>query len=212
MTAQAFAARPITHLLYLHGFRSSAASTKASRMASLMHAHHPDIQWWCPQLPPSPRDAIGLIAAGIAGWPRGRCAVVGSSLGGYYATWVGERMLGRQDRVVVLNPAVDPARDLARYIGVHSSWHDPAQRFEFTAAHVHELLALDPGPLTHRQRYFALLARGDEVLDWREMAQRYAGCPMKLLEGSDHAISDFDHHVGDVLAALGLPPAPSARD
>mgnify|MGYP001627309055 CR=1 FL=1 len=103
-----------THLLYLHGFRSSPLSFKAQRMQAVLRERHPGVTWWCPQLPPSPRAAMALVEQGIAGWPRERMAVVGSSLGGFYATWVAERT---GCRAVLLNPAVHAARDLARHIG-----------------------------------------------------------------------------------------------
>src|SRR5438270_13098924 len=105
---------PITHLLYLHGFRSSPRSTKARFVADWIAAHHADIVWSCPALPASPRAAMQVIDAAIDGWPRASMGVVGSSLGGYYATAVAERT---GCRAVLLNPAVDPARDLAAHVG-----------------------------------------------------------------------------------------------
>lgn len=191
----------VAHLLYLHGFRSSPQSFKARRMHAWMQAHRPDVGWWCPQLPPSPREAIALIEGGIAGWPRDRMAVVGSSLGGFYATVVAERT---GCPAVLLNPAIDPARDLAAYIGEQTAFHDPAERFFFRAEFVDELRAMAPAAITRPARYFGVFAKGDELLDWREMASRYAGATVKLLEGSDHALSDFDEHLGDVVAFLGL--------
>jgi predicted esterase YcpF (UPF0227 family) len=126
--------------------------------------------------------------------------VVGSSLGGFYATVVAERL---GCRAVLLNPAVDPARDLSRYSGEITAWHSD-ERFHFRPEFVDELRHLSPATLTDRQRYLAILAKGDEVLDWREMSARYAGCRIKLLEASDHALSDFELHLPDVLAFLGL--------
>lgn len=190
-----------THLLYLHGFRSSPRSFKARRVEALVRSRHPAVTWCCPQLPPSPRAAMALVSEAIAHWPRERMAVVGSSLGGFYATWVAEET---GCRAVLLNPAVDPARDLSRYIGEQTAWHDPAERFYFAPEYVDELRALEKGPVRHPGRYFAVIAKGDEVLDWREMTGRYPGIRVKLLEGSDHAIGDFDAHIEDVLAFLQL--------
>jgi predicted esterase YcpF (UPF0227 family) len=160
------------------------------------------VTWWCPQLPPSPREAIKLICQGVKDWPHQSMAVVGSSLGGFYATWVAETF---GCKAVLLNPAVNPARDLAQYIGEHSSWHDPAERFFFKAEFIDEMLALEMPALKHPGNYFAVIAKGDEVLDWREMTGRYPGARIKLLDASDHALSDFDDHIDEVLAFLGLP-------
>jgi hypothetical protein len=192
---------PVTHLLYLHGFRSSPQSAKARRMAAWVQAGRPDLVWWCPQLPPSPAHAMRDIEAGIASWPRNRLAVIGSSLGGFYATVVAER---HGCPAVLLNPAVDPARDLARHIGETTAWHSD-ERFFFAPEFVDELRALTPAAITDPARYFAVIAKGDEVLDWREMAARYAGCRVKLLDGSDHALGDFDAHLLDLLHFLKLP-------
>ncbi len=191
----------VTHLLYLHGFRSSPQSVKARKMAALVAARHPGVIWWCPQLPPSPREAMRMVLAGVAGWPAHSMAVVGSSLGGFYATHVAETI---GCRAALLNPAIYPARDLAKYIGEQTAWHDPQERFHFAPEFVDELRALEHGPVADPARYYALIAKGDEVLDWREMTGRYPGAQIRLLEGSDHAISDFDDHLGELLAFLQL--------
>jgi predicted esterase YcpF (UPF0227 family) len=194
----------LTHLLYLHGFRSSPQSTKARQVAARVRERHPEITWWCPQLPPSPRAAMDMRMQGIAHWPRPTMAVIGSSLGGFYATCVAQ---ATGCRAVLLNPAVDPARDLSRHIGEQTSWHDAAQHFYFAPEYVEELRRMETGPLAHPENFFAVIAKGDEVLDWREMAARYAGAKVKLLEGGDHALSDFDAHIDEVFEFIGaLPP------
>lgn len=194
-----------THLLYLHGFRSSPQSLKAQQMAAHVAARHPGVHWWCPQLPPSPRAAMQLVMDGIAAWPQAKgfesLAVVGSSLGGFYATWVAERT---GCKAVLLNPAIAPARDLARHIGEQTAWHNEAERFFFAPEFVDELRMLHADRLKRLEQYFAIIAKGDEVLDWREMTARYAGARLKLLEGGDHALSDFDAHLPEILDFLNL--------
>jgi predicted esterase YcpF (UPF0227 family) len=191
---------PVTHLLYLHGFRSSPQSTKARRVGAWLAQHRPDVVWHCPQLPPSPGEAVRSVLADVARWPHDSMGVIGSSLGGFYASVVAEPL---GCRAVLLNPAVDPARDLSRHIGEITAWHSD-ERFHFRAEFVEELRALAPTALTDPGRYFAVIAKGDEVLSWREMAARYAGCQIKLLEGSDHALSDFELHLPDLLRFLDL--------
>ena len=197
----ATAVAPVTHLLYLHGFRSSPQSTKARKFAAWVAANRPELVWWCPQLPASPTAAMREVMAGVAGWRADRMAVIGSSLGGFYATAVAER---RGCRAVLLNPGVDPARDLADAIGATTAWHS-SEPFDFRPEYVDELRAIaPPAKLTDLNRYFAVIAKGDEVLSWREMSERYAGARVRLIEGSDHALSDFDDHFPAVLAFLGL--------
>ena len=193
---------PITHLLYLHGFRSSPQSLKARLTAARIAECNPDVQWWCPQLPPSPREAMDMVMRGIADWPRESMATIGSSLGGFYATYVTAMT---HCRTVLLNPAVDPARDLAGYIGEQTAWHDPQEHFYFQPQFIGELRALETGTLTLPERVFAIIAKGDEVLDWREMSARYPDSRIRLVDGGDHALSDFEtHHLNDVMAFLAL--------
>jgi predicted esterase YcpF (UPF0227 family) len=177
----------------------------AGPVAAGVAAHRPDLVWCCPQLPASPTQAMADVLDRIAEWPWPRMAVIGSSLGGFYATAVAERT---GCRAVLLNPAVDPARDLAKHIGETRAWHSE-ERFFFRAEYVAELQALEVPRLSAPERYLAVIAKGDEVLSWQEMTTRHAGATFKLLEGGDHALSDFHEHLPDVIAFLELdaPPA-----
>ncbi len=190
-----------THLLYLHGFRSSPQSFKAQRLRAWLQTHRPDLHWWCPQLPPSPREALAGLQQGVAGWPDGRSVVLGSSLGGFYAAVLTHR-LGWP--AVLLNPAVHPARDLAAYVGEHGIWHNPQDRFFFRPEFVDELRDMHVDRLARPERCLAVIAQGDEVLDWREMSHLCRGARLKLLPGGDHALSDFDAHLPQILGFLGL--------
>ena len=127
--------------------------------------------------------------------------IFGSSLGGFYATVVAEKT---GCRAVLLNPAINPARDLAGYIGELTSFHDPDDAFYFKPEYVTQLRLLTPRAVTQPERYLPVIAKGDEVLDWREMSGRYDSSPMRLIDGSDHALSDFDEHLPAILAFLGL--------
>jgi hypothetical protein len=96
------------------------------------------------------------------------------------------------------------ARDLATQIGSHAAWHDPHQRLVFEPGFVDELRALETAGPTLPERYYLLAAKGDEVLDWREMTARYPGVQLHLLDGSDHGLSDFAGHADGVLRFLDL--------
>ncbi|TQJ94899.1 MULTISPECIES: YqiA/YcfP family alpha/beta fold hydrolase [Achromobacter] len=195
-------------ILYLHGFRSSPDSFKARMMADAMAERGLNEAWACPQLPASPREAIDL-AMGMA---RDRLAnadspreltVIGSSLGGFYATWIAEQL---GCKAVLLNPAVNAARDLATQVGEHHMYHSGAP-FVFLPEYVAELAAIHAPRITQPDRYFLVAATGDEVLDWREMRDRYAGCRQRIVQGSDHGLSDFADWMPEVLEfALGGKP------
>ncbi len=170
-------------------------------MAQRVRALHPGVTWWCPQLPASPAQAIDLLLQGTADWPRGQMAVMGSSLGGFYAAWLSAH-LGVP--AVLINPAVHPSRDLARHIGEHPVWQDPAQSIFFEPAYVQELQVLESQPLPTRLATLALIAKGDEVLDWGEMLARHQAGQVRLIEGSDHALSDFELYLPEILDFLRL--------
>jgi hypothetical protein len=143
-----------------------------------------------------------LLLQGTAHWPAHTTAVIGSSLGGFYASALSEQI--GCAKTVLINPAVEPARDLQKYIGEQTHWHTPQERFFFNPKYVQELRDLQPPPMRHPQRYWVLIAKGDEVLDWQEMRARYAQAHIHLLEGGDHAVSDFAVQLPAVMAHLGL--------
>ena len=186
-------------LIYLHGFRSSPRSAKASLLAERMRTLGRAADFVCPQLPPSPFAALELLKK-LA--PQPRDTLVGSSLGGFYATWLAEKTGAR---CVLLNPAVDPADGLQRYVGVQKMFHSD-EPFEFKDEHVAELRALTVGAITFPARYFLIAAKGDELLDWRDMVAHYPGARHKVLEGSDHGLADFPDYLDEVLEFAGVLP------
>ena len=183
-------------ILYLHGFRSSPASFKARVVARKMKELGRAGELVCPQLPASPRQAMALALSLVDGVPADQLAIVGSSLGGYYATWLAERL---GCRAVLLNPAIEPLKDLDDHVGVTTAWHSD-QPFEFKREYIDELRALKVETITRPERYFLIAATGDEVLDYRDMVAHYAGARQHVIEGSDHAIPEFAHYVDEVLA------------
>jgi len=182
-------------ILYLHGFRSSPRSRKASQMRTALQARGRGADFVCPQLPVSPRSAaeVAMAAASLAD-PR-RLSVVGSSLGGFYATWLAERL---GCRAVLLNPAIHPDRDLEAHLGRQPVYFSD-QTVELTADHLVQLQALDTARISLPERYFLVAATGDEVIDWTTMVAKYAGCRQRVIEGSDHVLSDFEHYLDEVL-------------
>jgi predicted esterase YcpF (UPF0227 family) len=187
-------------ILYLHGFRSSPRSFKARLIAERLQALGRCAEYHCPQLPASPRDAIALASRIMSRFSPNDVALIGSSLGGYYATWLAEKS---GCRAVLLNPAVKPPRDLEKYVGVTTAYHSD-QPFEFKREYVDELKTLAVSRITHPERYFLVAATGDEVLDWHEMVGHYPGARHHVIEGSDHGLSDFNGYMDDVLAFCGF--------
>lgn len=189
-------------ILYLHGFRSSPQSLKATLLAQAMRARGLEDAWLCPQLPASPAQAMALadrlIRKALPGGieqTRSGLVVIGSSLGGYYATCLAEHW---QCRAALLNPVVYAARDLATQVGEHTLYHGGGP-FTFLPEYIDELAEMAVGRPTHPERYYLLAATGDEVLDWQEMTDWFQGCRQHVIHGGDHGISDFQAHLPEVL-------------
>jgi len=187
-------------ILYLHGFRSSPLSTKARMMGERMAALGRSAEYLCPQLPASPRAAFALALSLAEAQPADQLCVVGSSLGGFYATALAERL---GCRAVLLNPAVWPMPTLEQQVGVSTDYHTGAP-FEFKREYIAELKELAVESVTRPQRYFLLAASGDEVLDYRRMLAHYPGAHTHLIDGGDHAISDFAQYMAPVLQFCGV--------
>lgn len=182
-------------ILYLHGFRSSPHSFKARVIAQRLQALGRGDEYFCPQLSASPREAVAQALDIAKDFLPEQVTLIGSSLGGFYATWIAQRI---GCRAVLLNPAIKPPRDLEKYVGVTTAFHSDAP-FEFKRDYIDELKSFAIEKITQPQRYFLIAAQGDEVLDWREMTEHYAGALQHVLDGSDHALSDFDAYVDEVL-------------
>ncbi|RSZ56513.1 alpha/beta fold hydrolase [Massilia atriviolacea] len=183
-------------ILYLHGFRSSPRSFKARVVGEKMAALGRASELVCPQLPASPKEAMALALSLVERYEASELAIIGSSLGGYYATWLAERI---GCRAVLLNPAVYPLKDLDKHVGVTTEYHSD-KVFEFKREYIDELGALAVPAITRPERYFLLAASGDEVLDYRDMTAHYAGARQHVIDGSDHAIAEFGQYVDEVLA------------
>ena len=184
-------------IVYLHGFRSSPDSFKARLLGERLAARGLADAFAAPALDVAPARAIAQIEQLCAGIDPRSLSLIGSSLGGYYATWVAERL---GCRAVLLNPGIFAARDLGLYVGTQTMFHDPSQQFEFKAEYIDQLQAIAVPAITQVQRYFLVAATGDELLDWREMVKKYTGARMKVIPGSDHGLSDFEQHIEEVLA------------
>lgn len=190
-------------IIYLHGFRSSPQSFKARLLAERMAELGRTAEWQCPQLPVSPAAAVRLVETLGAG--AAHVTLIGSSLGGYFATWLAER---HGWRAVLLNPATVPQRDLSAYLGEQPLWHGGGS-ITVEPRHLDELRALAVASITRPERYYLITATGDQVLDYRESLAHYPGATTTLIDGGDHALSNFPDYLDRVLAFCDALPAPA---
>ena len=189
-------------LLYLHGFRSSPRSLKAQQVQAAMEARGCAEELFIPTLPAAPRAAIALAEQLLAPHVRtGNLTFIGSSLGGFYATWLAEKYGGR---AVLLNPAIYPWDDLQQHLGKQTIYFSD-EEMELLPQHLDDLRALDTPQLSWPERYLLLACTGDEVLDWRDMAAKYADAEQIIIQGGEHALSAFPDYLETVLTFCGYP-------
>ena len=193
-------------IIYLHGFNSAPQSVKGQLLARTAAALADPPRFHLPLLHHRPAQAIRDVCAWIdREAPDGRdLTLIGSSLGGYYATHLAERYGAR---AVLINPAIRPYDDLREYLGVQVNLYS-GEAFEVVEQHFAELLALKVARVTRPERYFLLVRTGDEVLDWREAVAFYGGARQYVAGGGDHGWTDFGGEWASVLRFAGIPAAP----
>ena len=185
-------------ILYLHGFRSSPQSWKARLLAEAMAARGLADRFHCPALSHDPDVAI-LQAEAILAAHSGPFVLVGSSLGGYYATWLAEK---HGLPAILINPAVVAPLSLEVYVGPQTCLYG-GETFEFTHAHIAALRRMEARHITPA-RYWLLVEEGDEVLDYRQAVSRYADCRQTVLPGGDHSFTRFLDFVPQIIESCGL--------
>jgi uncharacterized protein len=194
-------------LMYLHGFNSSPQSIKARQLQARLHSMGRGGEFACPALPERPAQAIALLEREMtrleremARPPSPSITLVGSSLGGYYATWLAET---HGVRAVLVNPAITPHLGLRAYLGPQRNLYTGAP-YELTEQHLTELQALWVERPTRPERYYLIVTTGDEVLDYREATEKYVGTKQLVVQGSDHGFAEFEQYLDSVLEFAGI--------
>jgi uncharacterized protein len=182
-------------LIYIHGFNSSPASYKARLLRRRLELLGKESAFSCPALSDRPAQAIGQLEGRLREAKTNAATLVGSSLGGYYATYLAEKFAVR---AVLLNPAVRPYEGLRAYLGAQKNLCSGAS-YQRTQQYLDELRALDVDSPTCMERYFLMVTTGDEVLDYRVAVHKYAGARQLVVQGGDHGFADFANYLDSVL-------------
>jgi len=178
-------------LLYLHGFNSSPQSKKAIQTQQWLQENAPQIKFCCPQLPPYASQVMDILRPLIENSLSQPVYLVGSSMGGFFATCLAEQY---DLRAVLINPAVSPGRGLHSWLGENRNYIT-GERWIFEPQHIDEYLDLDPPQIQRQENYKLLLQTGDQVLDYRKAQRRYQGCYMITEEHGDHSFINYQRHL-----------------
>jgi len=186
-------------LVYLHGFNSSPRSHKVQVLRQALEARGLGKQLSCPALPHWPGEALATVERELAPHAPGSVTLVGSSLGGFYATCLAER---HGVRAVLINPAIEPHVGLRAWLGPQQNLYT-GERYELTEEHLRQwegqyVVALHP------ERYLLLVETGDEVLDYRAAVKRYRGSRQVVVQGGDHTLLTFPAQIPLILEFAGL--------
>ncbi|MCD8547738.1 MAG: esterase YqiA [Aeromonadaceae bacterium] len=190
-------------LIYLHGFHSSPGSLKARQMGAYLQAHHPQLHYRVPTLPDLPQPAWQAVTLCVeAALAQGSVGVMGSSMGGFWATRVAQQY-GLP--AVVINPAVRPDRLMAaHFLGPQCNPHTGVQ-YHLGAEQVDQLAALCCNELSQTERLWLLQQQGDELLDYRQALALYQGCRVTLEPGGSHAFEGFERYCPAIVEFLAFP-------
>jgi uncharacterized protein len=186
-------------IVYLHGFNSSPQSAKAQYFKRYLEERGRGGEFVCPRLPHRPDLAVAAVEAEMARLPPGKVTLVGSSLGGFYATWLAEK---HALRAVVINPAIDPHVGLRAYLGPQQGFFG-GETYELTEEHLRQWQALLVSEI-HPERYLLLVETGDEVLDYRSAVRKYLGATQLVVQGGDHSLASFPEHIPLILDFAGM--------
>ncbi|HSC82826.1 MAG TPA: YqiA/YcfP family alpha/beta fold hydrolase [Pseudomonas sp.] len=188
----------MTSILYIHGLNSSPASTKASQL--LRVAEHCGIarHLRVPALHHHPRQAMQQLQAAIG--ELGKPLLVGSSLGGYYATYLAEQ---HGLNALLINPAVRP-HPLFGGREIEQTNHYSGETWLLTHDHVQALAELEVPAPQDAQRYHVWLQTADETLDYRQAEAYYQGCSLDIQQGGDHSYQGFAGRLPEILELAGF--------
>jgi len=178
-------------IVYIHGFNSSPASHKSNQLRERLAAIGRGKEFVCPALPHLPREAMALLEREVSGVPADQVTLVGSSLGGFYATHLTEK-LGM--RSVLVNPAITPHEGLRTYLGPQKNLYT-GNEYELTEEHLAQLAALHVPKPARMDSYLLMHTTGDELLDWRVAVDHYQGCRQVIVQGSDHGFREFSDYI-----------------
>ena len=182
-------------ILYLHGFNSSPASRKSSQLRERLAAKGREQEFSCPALSYRPQDVMSMLEGLIVEAGAQNVTLVGSSLGGFYATWLTEKTGCRS---VLVNPAITPHEDLRAYLGLQKNLYTGVE-YELTEDHLAQLKSFYVPQPVRMDRYLMIHTTGDELLDWRVAVTRFRGCRQIVVDGGDHGFREFGDYIDSVL-------------
>lgn len=183
--------------IYVHGFNSSPQSMKAQLFLKYMQKHGREDQLMIPELSHWPAEAMSLLRALVEQHSERPILLMGSSLGGFYSTWLTEHY--DNVRTVLINPAVRPFELLPDYLGMNENLYS-GERYELTELHMQQLLDLNCEVINKPEAYLLMTQTADETLDYREAVDKFSQSIQFVQEGGSHGFEQFENVIPAILA------------
>lgn len=186
-------------LVYLHGFLSSPLSAKAQQTEAWLRAHRPDISYHCPFISSYPGEARDTLEQLMTRLLADRIGLVGSSLGGFWSTYLAENY---DLRAVLVNPAVRPQDRFEEFVGQTLKNYHTDNEYCLMPDDLQGLIDADVKQLRDPANYWVMLQTGDETLDYRQAVDKYQGSKLLVEEGGSHTFDGFENRLPQVVEFL----------
>ena len=185
--------------LYIHGFNSSPLSFKAQCFSQFITTKYTDDRCYTPSLSAFPVVAIRQLSMFIEQHlEQSKVALIGSSLGGFYATFLSQKY---DLPAVLINPVVNPHKLLINYLAKNKNYYTE-QKYELSYEHVKQLEALIVKQPTFPEKLMVLLQKGDDVLDYHLAEREYARSHLLVEAGGNHSFENFSRHCDTIYTFL----------
>lgn len=203
------------NILYIHGFNSSPLSDKAQQTQLYFSKHFPQINFYCPQLPTTPKQAVieleqlierqtstkELPVNGEQNEIQQQWYLIGSSLGGYFSTYLSQKY---NLSAVLINPSVKPYELLEDFIGEQVNPYT-REVYQIESKHMTDLIMLEQHKI-EKNNYLVMVQTGDEVLDYQQAVEKYKNCQLIVQEGGDHSFIDYHTLLPDIAEFFNFCP------
>jgi len=192
----------MAHLIYIHGFNSSDKSQKAEIIQKRCEQLHCADAFISPCLSWEPKQAIFELETLIEDkLQSGAVTLCGSSLGGFYATYLSQKYAIKS---ILVNPAVAVYELFEQHLGQQYNPYTD-EKYVLTDRHRQQLLEIEVD-IIDAKLFWLLLQEGDETLDFRQSLQKYPTVKTVLETQGSHRFDGFERFVDEILIYSNLLP------
>ena len=189
----------MNNVLFVHGFNSSPLSIKAQLTKQYLEQYYPSVKFHCPQLATTPKNAIKQLEHYVKSAPNEKWALIGSSLGGYFSTFLSEVY---NLKAVLINPAIKPYELLSDYIGEQINPYTQ-EVYSIEYSYIQDLVALEKQYIV-KNNYMVMVQTGDEVLNYQQAVDKFNNSLVIVQSGGNHSFEHYESMLPKIAEFLEL--------